>query len=137
MLVGVAFWRARPNSRIAWIGSLHALGVAGYLLWAFPASLAWPPAVRAVVAIVALSPPFFLWALVRLIFEDGFQLRPIHWTWLALIEAAGVGQLILRESPRRLLLGLLGLGFRVTALALIAQALWIIWRDRPTDLVES
>jgi AraC-like DNA-binding protein len=139
LLLGVAFWRARPNSRIGWIGSMHAIGVVGYLLWADPASLAWPVSLRLCLAITALSPPFLLWALTTLIFEDAARLHPAHWLWLALIEAAGVGQfmLIAHGGAPRWLLGLLGLGFRVTALALVAHALWIVWRGRPTDLVES
>jgi len=137
LLTSLAFWRARPNTQPGWIALLYAAGMAGYLLWGDPVSVTWPLAVRMVLAILALSPPFFFWAFARLIFEDDFRLRAPHWIWLLLIEAAGVALLVLRTSPSRWLLGLLWLGFRVISLALVAQALWIIWRGWPSDLVES
>jgi AraC-like DNA-binding protein len=137
LLTGIAFWRAQPNTQPGWIALLYAAGMVGYLLWGHPVSLTWPLAVRVVLAILALSPPFFFWAFARLIFEDDFRLRAPHWIWLLLIEAAGVALLILRSSPKLWLLGLLWLGFRLIALALLAQALWIIWRGWPSDLVES
>jgi AraC-like DNA-binding protein len=137
LLTGIAFWRARPNTQPGWIALLYAAGMAGYLLWGDPASLTWPLAARVVLAILALSPPFFFWAFAHLIFEDDFRLRAPHWIWLLLIEAAGVALLILRSSPQRWLLGLLWLGFRLIALGLLAQALWVIWRGWRADLVAS
>jgi AraC-like DNA-binding protein len=136
LLTGLAFWRAQPNAQTGWIALLYAAGMAGYLLWGDPVSLTWPLAVRVVLAILALSPPFFFWAFARLIFEDDFRLRAAHGIWLLLIEADGVALLILRSSPRLWLLGLLWLGFRLIALGLLGQALWIIWRGWPSDLVE-
>lgn len=136
LLLGAMFWRARPSFMSRWIGPACAVGIVGYLLWSHSVSLSWPPYVRLGVAIVALSPPFFFWALARMIFDDGFVLRPVHWLWLLLIESAGIGQFVLRDTAPRWLLGLLGLGFRMVSIAVVAHALWIVWRGRPADLVE-
>jgi AraC-like DNA-binding protein len=136
LLFGIVFWRAGPHSDVGRIGSAYTAGAVGYLLWGHPGSLTWPSSVRLGLAIFALSPPFFFWAFARLIFEDGFELRPGYWLWLALVEGAGVGQFVLRDSTVRWLPGLLGLGFRVVSIGLIAHALWAVWRGRQADLVE-
>jgi AraC-like DNA-binding protein len=44
---------------------------------------------------------------------------------------------VIHDGRPRWVAGLLGLAFRVAALGLVTQALWIVWRGRPADLVES
>jgi hypothetical protein len=81
--------------------------------------------------------PIFFWALTRLIFEDEFYLRPVHWVLLGVIVVAGVGQSILPGIRLPWLPISLGFGFRLLSLALILHALWVVWSGRPADLVEK
>lgn len=137
LLLGAAAWRARPGSGFAWCAALYAAGVAAYLLLGHPGFLAWPPLIRLLVGVLALGTPFFFWAQVRLVFDDGFRFRPLHWLWLALIEVCGVTGFALRDEAAPLIAGALNLGFRLIYLALIAQALWVIGRGHAGDLVEA
>ena len=50
---------------------LRGVGAAG--------SASWPWRLHGLVGILALSCPFFVWALARSIFEDDFRLRAAHW----------------------------------------------------------
>jgi AraC-like DNA-binding protein len=125
-------WRRQP---LAWIGSLCAAGAIAYLLQ--PGMTGWPVFLRLLLAILALSCPFFFWTLTRTIFDDGFALRPAHWALLAMIVIAGIAQAILPGIWLPWLPGSLGLGFRLTLLGLIVHAFWIVWSGWTADLVEK
>jgi AraC-like DNA-binding protein len=137
LLFAAAFLRARPNARVAWIGTLYAVASIGYLLWGHPAVLAWPPAARLVIGGFALSAPFFFWALARLIFEDGFRVRPVHWALLGVIVLAGLAQAVLPGTRFPWLPDALRIGFRLLSLALILHVFWLVWNGWSADLVET
>jgi AraC-like DNA-binding protein len=137
LLLAAAFLRARPNASLAWIGTLYLGGFVGYLLWGHPAILTWPPLARLVFGVLALSTPFFFWALARLIFEDGFRLRPVHWALLGVIVIAGVAQAVLPGVRILWLPNALRIGFRLLSLALIVHVFWLVWSGWSVDLVEK
>jgi hypothetical protein len=87
-------------------------------LWSRPASLSWPPFAALALAVLALPTPFFFWALARLIFDDGFRLQTPHFLWFAIIEGAGLANVITWNAAEPWLRQLLGLGFRLPSLAL-------------------
>jgi hypothetical protein len=137
LLLGAMFWRARPRSQFAWVGLLWSAGVIGYLLWGHSAGLSWPLRVRFALVPLTLMSPFFFWAIVRMVFEDDFQLRAIHWVYFALIEVAGLAQFLLWLSAPAWILASLNYGHQLPSLALVVHAFWVVWRGRSTDLVES
>lgn len=137
LLLGVAYWRTRPASSLAWAGSLYAAGVIAYLLIGHPTFAIWRPLIRLAVGIVALSAPLFFWAQARLLFDDEFRLRPRHFLILALIEAVGVLRGVLPPDAAVALREALGVSLRLVFLALVAQALFAVWRGRASDLVET
>jgi len=137
LLIATACLRARRRISIAWIGALYAAGAVGYLLWGHPGITHWPPLARLLVGVLALSTPFFFWTLARLIFEDGFTLRPAHWVLLCAIVAMGVAQAILPGIQLPWLPNSLRLGFRFISLALIIHAFWLVWSGWTVDLVEK
>ena len=110
LLLTAAFLRAGPTRPRAWIGALYAAGAIAYLLWGAAGSASWPWRLHGLVGILALSCPFFVWALARSIFEDDFC-GAAHWIILAVIVITGVAQSalarvldpwIVTTSPRRL-----------------------------------
>src|SRR5262245_59764556 len=137
LLFAVALVRAKPSSSHAWTGALYAAGAIAYLVWGDASIAGWPRGVRAVIGILALSCPFFFWALARSIFEDDFQIRGVHWLVLATIIVAGVGQSVLPGSGVPWLVPALAIGFRVLSLALVLHVFWLIWAGRRADLVET
>lgn len=137
LLIAVGFLRAWRRGNLGWAGALYAAGAIGYLLWGHPGVSSWPPTARLTVGVLALSTPFFFWMLARLIFEDGFSLRPAHWGLLGVIVAAGVAQAILPGIRAPWLPGSLGVGFRLASLALIVHAFWIVRSGWTVDLVEK
>jgi hypothetical protein len=98
LLLGAMFWRTPSRRDFAWAGLLWCAGIIGYLLWGHSASLAWPLPVRFILVPLTLMSPFFFWAIVRIVFDDGFRLRAIHWTCLGVIEVAGLAQFLLWRS---------------------------------------
>src|SRR5215813_15000619 len=137
LLLCLAFWRSGQNRRVAWIGSLYVASTVGYLLWVGPIGLPSSLLVRAILGALALAPPFFLWVLARLVFDDAFSLRPRHWLWLLVIEVAGFANAMLQGKAEPWLLYSLGYGYRLLSLGLIVHALWCIWQGRRSDLVEA
>ena len=71
---------------------LYAAGVIAYPLVGRRAKANWPWRLHRLVGILALSCPFFFWALARSIFEDDFRLRAAHWIILAVIVITGLAQ---------------------------------------------
>jgi AraC-like DNA-binding protein len=137
LLLGAAFWRARPNSAVAWIWLFFTIAASAHVLAGALEPLNWRPLARLGVGVLALSAPFFFWLFARLVFDDEFRLRPAQFLWLGLIEAAGVVLFVLRGNAAPWLLSTLGFGFRLPSLALVAHALWVVWKGRPADLVEA
>jgi AraC-like DNA-binding protein len=135
LLMATALLRVRWRQNLAWMGALYAAGAIAYLL--LPGTTEWPPLLRLLVGILALSCPFFFWTLARLIFDDGFSPRPMHWALLAVIVAAGIGQAVLPGIWLPWLPGSLRLGFRLLSLGLIVHAFWIVWSGWTADLVEK
>jgi AraC-like DNA-binding protein len=132
-----AFWRARPGSGFAWTGSFWLVGYIGYLLAGSSSFSNWPPLVQLLLVILSLSPPFFLWAFARIVFEDEFRLRPWHFVWLAFVEGPGLALALAWDGGDARLKTLLGLGFRLSAMGLFGHAFWLVWRGRRTDLVDA
>jgi len=141
LVLGLAFWRIRGHRGIGWIAAFLFADDAAYLLAVHLADLAWPlPALFAIAALSA-SLPFFFWLLARIVFDDDFRLQPVHFLWLAWIEAAAIALFIsvflVRGGPAPRVYSGLGLAFRLPSLALVAHALWTIGRGRSADLVEA
>jgi AraC-like DNA-binding protein len=137
LLIAAGCLRARQRINIGWVGAFYAAGAIGYLLWGHPGITQWPPLARLLVGVLALSTPFFFWTLARLIFEDGFSLRPTHWALLCVIVAVGVAQAILPGIRLPWLPNSLRLGLRLVSLALIIHAFWLVWSGWTADLVEK
>ena len=81
LLLTAAFLRAGPSRPRAWIGALYAAGAIARLLWGAAGSASWPWRLHGLVGILALSCPFFVWALARSIFEDDFCAPPTGSSW--------------------------------------------------------
>jgi AraC-like DNA-binding protein len=137
LLMAAALLRVRWRQTIGWVGMLYVLGAIAYLLRGYPVLADWPALTQLLLGALALSCPFFLWALTRLIFEDGFSLRPVHWALLGVILVAGVGRAILSAVRSAWLPGELRLGLRFLSLALMLHVIWIVWSGRTADLVEK
>lgn len=136
LLIAVGCLRAR-RINIGLAGALYVAGAIGYLLWGHPGVTHWPPLARLLVGVLALSTPFFFWALARLIFEDGFSVRPAHWALLCVIVVVGVAQAILPGIRLPWLPSSLRLASRFISLALIIHAFWLVWSGWTVDLVEK
>lgn len=136
LVLALLFWRSRPGAAPGWAGALLFAGAGAYALWGLPQSPGWPFGVRAALVGLAAPAPFFLWLLVRLVFEDGFRPRPIHALWFLWMEACGLSAMALRGVVAPDVVQLLTLGFRLPSLALGGHALWCLWRERAGDLVE-
>ena len=136
-VLALGLWRVSVSGRSAWAGVLWLIGYAAYLLAGLPGVTVWRPiAVLAIVAI-SLAAPFFFWIYACRVFDDDFRLRAAYWLWLLVIEASGIALLVLWRSTATWAHVLLGFGFRLPSLALIAHALWKVWQGRPSDLVED
>ncbi|HEV2112093.1 MAG TPA: helix-turn-helix domain-containing protein [Gammaproteobacteria bacterium] len=136
LLLGAAFWRASARG-FGWAGVMFTAGVVAYLLWGNPDIAASWPLLRLFIGLTAISTPFFFWVLTRLIFDDGFALRPVHWLLLALVEAAAVAYALAPRVATPGMQAYFGAGFRVVSLGLVGHALWGVWAGRPDDLVEA
>jgi AraC-like DNA-binding protein len=136
LLMAAALFRVRWRQTIGCVGMLYVVGAIAYLFRGHPGITEWPVSARLLLGVLALSCPFFFWTLTRLIFEDGFILRPVHWALLGVIVVAGVGQSILPGIRLPWLPGTLSLSFRLLSLALIIHAVWIVWSGT-ADLVEK
>lgn len=137
IILGIAFWSARPRSAFAWVGVFFAIGAVAYQVWI--GQLIPPPwrLVRLGTGLAAVSTPFFFWALAGFLFEDGFALRPIHWAVLAVVEALAIAYAtaIRAGSPGAGIV--FGAGFRLLSIAIVAHALYRVWAERTGDLVEE
>jgi AraC-like DNA-binding protein len=134
----IVFLRIWPNKSLGRMWMLYALAIAGYVLWPHSATAAWPPLVRLFVAVLALSAPFFFWAVSRMVFEDGFSLHPAHWALLGVVITAGLAQgAIARNGGPFWLSESLRIGFRLISLGLIFHIFWLVWKGRSGDLVEK
>src|SRR5215471_19189255 len=136
LVLGAMVWRAQVRRAFAWVGLLWCTGIVGYLLWGHAATTSWPLLVRFALVPLTLMSPFFFWAIVRMVFDDEFELRATHWLILALIVVAGLAQFLLFRTAPEWLLSLISYGHRLPSLVLVAHAFWVVWRGRSTDLVE-
>ncbi|NQV20038.1 MAG: helix-turn-helix transcriptional regulator [Rhodospirillales bacterium] len=91
-----------------------------------------------------LSVPVFFWGFSRALFDDGFQLRPLHSVGLIAVVATGLWVLFVWPEFRKTL----GVGFELAGqavsvipsavtLAFIVLAMVQAYRGRSTDLVDS
>lgn len=134
--LALLFVRSRPPAPVGAAGILLLAGTAAYTLWGLPASPGWPLPARLILVALAAPAPFFLWLLVRLIFEDGVRVRVLHLLWLVPMEIFGIAAMATRGIVEPQTTHLLTLGFRLPSLLLIGHALWRLWRERAGDLVE-
>jgi hypothetical protein len=137
LVLAAAFVRGRRSNSQSIIGLLYAAGVIGYILWSDPARADWPRLVNPIIGILALSCPFFFWALARSIFEDDFQIRGVHWAMLATIIVAGVVQSVLPGTRFPWLPVALRAVFRLLSLALVLHVFWLVFSGGRMDLVET
>ncbi|MBV8747703.1 MAG: helix-turn-helix transcriptional regulator [Xanthobacteraceae bacterium] len=137
LVLEAAFLRSRRSKSQTIIGLLYAAGVIGYILWHDPARADWPRLLNPIIGILALSCPFFFWALARNIFEDDFQIRGAHWALLATIIVAGVAQSVLPGIRFPWLPTALRTVFRVLSLGLVLHVFWLVFTGGRVDLVEA
>jgi hypothetical protein len=137
LVLAAAFLRGRRSMSLTTIGLLYAAGVIGYVLWNDPARADWPRLLNATVGVLALSCPFFFWALARSIFEDDFAIRGAHWVVLATIIVAGVAQSMLPGIRFPWLPVALRTVFRLLSLGLVLHVFWLVFTGGRMDLVET
>jgi AraC-like DNA-binding protein len=137
LVLEAAFLRSRRSKSQTIIGLLYAAGVIGYILWSDPARADWPRWLTSIIGILALSCPFFFWALARSIFEDDFQIRGVHWALLATIIVAGVAQSVLPGIRFPWLPVGLRAVFRLLSLGLVLHVFWLVFTGGRIDLVEA
>jgi len=137
LVLEAAFLRSRRSNSQTFIGLLYAAGVIGYILWSDPTRADWPRWLTSITGILALSCPFFFWALARSIFEDDFQIRGVHWALLATIIAAGVAQSVLPGIRFPWLPVALRAVFRLLSLGLVLHVFWLVFTGGRMDLVEA
>ncbi len=137
-LIGVAltvvgpFWRDRDANPAGWAGvglftalaALAALRVAQ----AIELRLLW----IVLLQVIAASGPFWFWRLSRTLFEDDFTPQAWHWALLGAVELSFLARFL--GPPMDNLGPALGRGL---AAAIIAHALWRLWRGAPGDLMEA
>jgi AraC-like DNA-binding protein len=136
LLLAISGWHERPSKAFAWTGSFYSAAVIAFLLVGSSGFMTWRPIVRLALGTLALSAPFLFWAQTRLVFDDAFRLRRVHWLWLLVIEISGVLGIALRSDPNPWLHEVFDLAFRATSIGLVGQALWLVWQGRGSDLVE-
>ena len=137
LVLAAAFLRGRRSRSQTIIGLLYAAGLIGYVLWNDPARADWPRLLNPIIGILALSCPFFFWALARSIFEDDFQIRGVHWAVLATIIVAGLAQSVLPGIRFPWLPVALRTVFRLLSLGLVLHVFWLVFSGGRMDLVES
>jgi hypothetical protein len=137
LVLAAAFVRGRRSNSQSIIGLLYAAGVIGYVLWSDPARTDWPHWLNPIIGILALSCPFFFWALARSIFEDDFQIRGAHWALLVAIIVAGLAQPVLPGTRFPWLPIALRVTFRLLSLALVVHVFWLVFSGGRMDLVET
>jgi AraC-like DNA-binding protein len=136
-LLGAQLWRQRWSRSCTWAGTLLLIGYAAYLLCGFPGFTSWRPPVLVAIVAISLTAPYLFWIYANLLFDDDFRPRPVFGLWLLVIEVFGLALLVLWRRTAPWVHDLLGLGFRLPALALAAHALWKVWQGRTIDLVEE
>jgi AraC-like DNA-binding protein len=73
------------------LGAALCVGVAAYALQSSAGFMAWPPAVRAPLAVLSTGNAVVFWLFSRSVFDDEFRLRPVHalaWGAMALLALA-------------------------------------------------
>ncbi|NRF69041.1 AraC family transcriptional regulator [Aquincola sp. S2] len=133
-LLAAWLWRDQRRARAARLGAGFSLGVAAYVLCAFPGFAAWPMALRAPLLAASAGNAVLFWLFASALFDDEFRSRRGHALLWALPAAGGALNctgVLARQAE--ILVGhgitLVTLGF---ALAALAQTL-SSWR---ADLVE-
>ena len=124
LLSGVAL-RARPAARA--FAALAALCTGAYAICtgtAHPPTAALQAAAIGLVFLCAALPAAF-WAFVSAWFDDEFSADTRAWLVIAATGALGLAG------------GAFGIARRLIAIALVAHALFVLWRGRRTDLVDE
>lgn len=136
-LLIAAIFLAGSGSRSARIsGALLLLSIAGYLINSDPVLRAAVPALLPLVVLLAIIVPYCLWLFARAVFE-----APWRNSWLV----AGFGAIALLSwvvfvfdfSVAVSLRSTANTVNHVTALIVVAHALWLTGKGRPDDLVEA
>jgi hypothetical protein len=83
LLLGIAFWRARPRRSSAWIAPGYSAGVVANLLWGHATSLTWPPEVRFCLAALALAPRSLRACMASLLDQREIMTDAIDALWAA------------------------------------------------------
>lgn len=142
MAAGIALAKAAALARtVALSVATRQIGVAACLAFAAHAMLPvarqlWPDLIVLLI-LPTLAAPLLYWMLARLIFVDGWQVRPWHWAALFPLEGIGlalaVGLIDRGTTPA----ALAGLVLRGIALVLVVDALQSVWRGYRDDLIEA
>jgi AraC-like DNA-binding protein len=122
----------RPLSRARVLAIALMIGVGAYM------HCSWQPHEPSLVtipftALCILIPPMF-WLFANAAFDDSFRLKPWHGLPVLLGLALGFTSFLNAHLPWSVVTGLLG---RLLSLAFILGGLWVAFRGRRFDLVES
>lgn len=124
-----------PGAARTWCFAALFAGISSYLAMSAPGNpLVDSAGLPALVALGA-TPPLMLWLLARLLFDDGFRVRPVHLVAIVamgLVAGAGPGSPLLPLPARAAIADML----RLVNLLVIAHAGWHVLAGRADDLLE-
>lgn len=136
-LLALMLARSRDAGALRWLAPLNALGLAAYLLWAWPEARSWPPPVRTGLLALSLCQPYLFWLLAGALFNDAARFRPVHLLGLAATLPPGLAAVGLKGVEPAWMAAACGAVARLAAVALVLHGLWLILRDWRMDLVEA
>lgn len=127
LLILSLFWWPKPARLVTLSGSLLAAATIAFNLLRFaPAA-----PLHDGLIVLAMSAPFWFWAVIQCLFEDRSRLPKEAWAVLAVLIGAALLTQTLPQPERSAAAFLV----RALGLVLVAHAGWIVWRGRQTDLV--
>jgi AraC-like DNA-binding protein len=127
LTIAVVFWWPQPRRLLALCGSLlTAAAIAFTLLPYAPAA-----SLRPVLLVLAMTAPFWFWAVIQLLFEDRQRLPRTAWIApAALVALTAATQLVPADIKM-----LPAVAVRLVGAALVAHAGWCVLQGRRNDLV--
>ncbi|MDF3022159.1 MAG: AraC family transcriptional regulator [Steroidobacteraceae bacterium] len=130
--IGLLFRAGWPLSRARTAAVALVIAVAAYMYCSMgshePSLIILP-----IVGLCILIPPVF-WLFAQAAFDDDFRFKAVHAAGFLVALVLGFGTFLNSESPMRVVTGLAS---RLLSLVFILSALWIAFRSRRMDLVES
>lgn len=124
-----------PGAARTWCYAALFAGISSYLALSAPGNPLLDSTALPVLVALGATPPLMLWLLARLLFDDGFRVRPVHLAAIiamGLVAGAGAGSPLLPLPARGAIADML----RLVNLLVIAHAGWSVLAGRADDLLE-